>query len=72
MSDFMHLPVPGKKAHRYIRKADINDFLLTYGAEEESLNINMKDGWRIIIHAHSGVTMADLDAILLEILKDDA
>jgi hypothetical protein len=68
MSDFMHLPVPGKKAHRYIRKADINDFLLTYEAGEENLNINMKDGWRIIIHAQNGVTMADLDAIVMDII----
>ncbi len=65
----MHLPVPGKKAHRYIRKEDINDFLLTYEAGEESLNINMKDGWRIIITAQNGVTMADLDAIVIEILE---
>jgi hypothetical protein len=67
MSDFIHIPATGVKAHRYIRKSDIDQLQLNYGAEDEKLYIFMKDGTDIEIPAKNGVTMADLDAIVMDI-----
>lgn len=69
--EFIHLPVPGVKAHKYIKRSDIKWFQLNYGAEEERLSIVLESYDTIDIPARpgSGITMADLDAIVYDILN---
>jgi hypothetical protein len=67
MKKFIQLPIPGVKAWLFIRLEDIVTFRLNYGAEEESLFLDLKDGRQLTVKATNGVTMADLDAIVMDI-----
>jgi hypothetical protein len=67
MKKFIQLPIPGVKAWLFIRLEDIVAFRLNYGAEEEALVIETKDGLTHCVAAKHGVTMADLDAIVMDI-----
>jgi hypothetical protein len=67
MKEFIHLPVPGVKAHKYIKRAEIQEVNVHFGAEEEAIYILMNTGKIHTVHAKYGVTMADLDAIVMDI-----
>jgi hypothetical protein len=67
MKKFIQLPIPGVKAWLFIRLEDIVSFRLNYGAEEEMLLINITSGEQLCVKPTNGVTMADLDAIVMDI-----
>jgi hypothetical protein len=67
MKKFIQLPFPNVKGHFYILREDIKAFRLYYSAEQEALVIDTTDGLTHNVVAKHGVTMADLDAIVMDI-----
>jgi hypothetical protein len=65
MKKFIHIPAEDKK-HRYINRDKIEHFCLHYGAGEERLEI-CTETEKFNIRLGFGMTMADLDAIVMDI-----